>query len=245
MVKSENARRTSWVFVDIAGIDVGTYVENAQQAVESRVKLPPGYNVVWSGQYEYMQQARERLIVAVPLAGVIIILLLYMATRNWFQTILVLVTVIFFAPIGSFWLLWALDYDLSLAVWVGVIALAGLAAETGLVMLLYLENSYERFKAEGRMRNADDLWFAIHDGAVQRIRPKTMTVVTTFIGLIPLMWATGAGADTMRRLAAPMIGGLITAFVLELLLYPVIFYLAKRLAMSNEFKQGGGGAATG
>jgi len=233
MVKSENARLTSWVYVDIAGIDVGTFVARAQQAVASQVRFPAGYSIVWSGQYEYMQAARARLMVVVPLTGVIILLLLYMATRSWLR-VAVLVLSLPFSLVGAVWLLYLLGYNLSLAVWVGVIALAGLAVETGLVMLLYLENSYERFVAEGRMRNRLDLWHAIHDGAVQRIRPKTMTVMTTFIGLVPLLWAQGAGADTMRRLAAPMIGGLATAFILELLLYPVLFFLAKSMVLPKS-----------
>ena len=140
-----------------------------------------------------------------------------------------------FSLVGAIWLLWLLDYKISLAVWVGMIALAGLDAETGLVMLLYLDNSFERFQQEGRMRNADDLWHAVHDGAVKRIRPKTMTVMTTFIGLVPLLWAAGAGADTMRRLAAPMIGGLTTSFAMELLIYPVIFYQVKRLSLRRQW----------
>jgi Cu(I)/Ag(I) efflux system membrane protein CusA/SilA len=235
MVKSENARLTSWVFVDIAGIDVGTYVKNAQQAVTRQVQLPAGYSIVWSGQYEYMEAAKAKLMIAVPLAFVAIVLLLYMATHSWLRVGIVLLAVPF-SLVGAIWLLYVLDYNLSLAVWVGIIALAGLDAETGLVMLLYLDNSFERFKREGRMRNSDDLWHAIHDGAVKRIRPKTMTVVTTFIGLVPLLWASGAGADTMRRLAAPMIGGLATSFLLELLIYPVIFYIAKQVAMWREFR---------
>jgi Cu(I)/Ag(I) efflux system membrane protein CusA/SilA len=230
MVKSENARLTSWVFVDIAGIDVGTYVANAQHAVAQQVDLPAGYTIVWSGQYEYMQAARQRLMIAVPLAGVVILLLLYIATRNWLRVGIVLLAVPF-SLVGAAWLVYLLDYNLSLAVWVGVIALAGLDAETGLVMLLYLDNSYERFVSEGRMKTHADLWHAIHDGAVRRIRPKTMTVMTTFIGLFPLLWASGAGTDTMRRLAAPMIGGLATSFIAELLLYPVLFYIAKSAVM--------------
>jgi Cu(I)/Ag(I) efflux system membrane protein CusA/SilA len=236
MVKSENARLTSWVFVDIAGIDVGTYVANAQRAVAKQVDLPAGYSIVWSGQYEYMQAARQRLMIAVPLAGVVIILLLYVATRSWLRVGIVLLAVPF-SLVGAAWLVYFLDYNLSLAIWVGVIALAGLDAETGLVMLLYLDNSYERFEAEGRMKSRADLWHAVHDGAVQRIRPKTMTVMTTFIGLFPLLWASGAGADTMRRLAAPMIGGLATSFIAELLLYPVLFYIAKNLALQHRFKE--------
>src|SRR5690606_4822867 len=180
------------------GIDVGTYVKNAQAVVAREVELPPGYTVVWSGQYEYMEDANRRLSLVVPIAVVLIVLLLYLATHSWLRVCIVLLAVPF-SLVGAIWLLWFLDYNLSLAVWVGVIALAGLDAETGLVMLLYLDNSFERFRAEGRMRNADDLWYAVHDGAVKRIRPKTMTVVTTFVGLVPLMWATGAGVDTMRR----------------------------------------------
>lgn len=234
MVKSENARLTSWVFVDITGIDVGTYVRSAQKVIAQQVDLPAGYSIVWSGQYEYMQAARKRLMVVVPMTGILILLLLYMATRSWLR-VAILVLSLPFSLVGAFWLLYWLDYNLSLAVWVGVIALAGLAVETGLVMLLYLENSFARFEAEGRMNSPSDLWHAIEEGAVQRVRPKTMTVMTTMIGLIPLLWASGAGADTMRRLAAPMIGGLATTFVLTLLLYPVLFYIAKRIAMKSHF----------
>lgn len=230
MVKSENARLTSWVYVDIAGIDIGAYVENAKRAVAREVDLPAGYSLVWSGQYQYMQEARARLMVAVPLAAVAILLLLYVATRSWLRVGIVFLTLPF-SLVGAIWLVWALDYNLSLAVWVGIIALAGLDAETGLVMLLYLDNSFDRAVSEGRMRSPGDLWAAVHEGAVQRIRPKTMTVMTTFIGLFPLLWATGAGADTMQRLAAPMVGGLATSFIAELMIYPALFYIAKRFSV--------------
>ncbi len=238
MVKSENARLTSWVFVDISGIDVGTYVAEAQRVLQQHIEtgdlsLPDGYTIIWSGQYEYMQEARSRLMFVVPSAGVLILVLLYIATRSWLR-VAILVLTLPFSLVGAIWLLYWLDYDFSLAVWVGVIALAGLAVETGLVMLLYLENSYERFESEGRMNSMVDLWHAIHEGAVQRIRPKTMTVMTTFIGLSPLLWASGAGADTMRRLAVPMIGGLATAFILELLLYPVLFFIAKGFVLRRR-----------
>lgn len=233
MVKSENARLTSWVYVDIANIDIGTYVQKAQEVVAREVKLPSGYTVVWSGQYEYMQAAEKRLAIAIPLALVAIILLLYLSTRSWLRVSIILLAVPF-SLIGAIWFLYLMDYNFSLAVWVGLIALAGLDAETGAVMLFYLDTSYERFRAEGRMRSPMDLWHAVHDGAVKRIRPKTMTVVSTFTGLLPLLWATGAGADTMRRLAVPMIGGLTTSFLLELLIYPVIFYLAKRPTVSAD-----------
>jgi len=233
MIKSENARTTSWIYVDIAGQDVGTYVANAQKVVAQHITLPAGYSIVWSGQYEYMQAARDRLMVIIPVTLVVIILLLYMATGSWGRVAIVMFAMPF-ALVGAFWLVYLLDYNLSLAVWVGVIALAGLDAETSLVMLLYLDNSYDRFKAQGRMRDRIDLWHAVYDGAVMRIRPKTMTVATTFIGLLPLMWADGAGADTMRRLAAPMIGGLTTSFILELLIYPAIFFVVKSRHLPSE-----------
>jgi Cu(I)/Ag(I) efflux system membrane protein CusA/SilA len=236
MIRSENARLSSWVYVDIAGIDVGTYVRDAQRAVADKVKLPPGYSSVWSGQYQYMQEANARLMLTIPLTFVLIVLLLYLSSRSWLRVGIVLLAVPF-SLVGAFGMLYFLDYHLSLAVWVGIIALAGLDAETGQVMLLYLDTSFERFKREGRMRTLDDLWWAIHDGAVKRIRPKTMTVATTFIGLVPLLWAAGAGADTMRRMAAPMIGGLATSFIMELLIYPVIFYTAKRFALRREFRR--------
>lgn len=233
MIKSENARLTSWVYVDIKDIDVGTFVENAKRVIDERLTLPAGYTLKWSGQYEYIQSARQKLMIAVPLAGVAILLLLYVATRSWLRVAIVLLAVPF-SLIGAMWMVYLLGYEMSLAVWVGVIALAGLDAETGLVMLLYLDNSHAEFKREGRMRNTTDLWHAVHDGAVQRIRPKTMTVMTTMIGLLPLLWASGAGADTMRRLAAPMIGGLATSFIAELLLYPVIFFIAKRWTLLSQ-----------
>src|SRR5206468_2786826 len=152
----------------------------------------------------------------------------------WFRVFVVLLAVPF-SLVGAFWFLWLIGYNISGAVWVGMIALAGLDAETGIVMLLYLDNSYERFKVEGRMNNKDDLWHAVHDGAVKRIRPKTMTVATAFIGLVPLLWATGAGADVMRRMAAPMLGGLFTSFLMELLIYPIIFYTAKGIVLQREW----------
>ncbi len=233
MVKSENARLTSWVYVDIAYIDIGTYVERAQQVVARAVPLPPGVTIVWSGQYEYMQEANARLRIAIPLALVGIVLLLYLSTRSWLRVSIILLAVPF-SLIGEIWFLWFMDYNMSLAVWVGLIALAGLDAETGAVMLLYLDTSYNRFREEGKLNTVADLWTAVHDGAVKRIRPKTMTVMSTFTGLLPLLWATGAGADTMRRLAVPMIGGLATSFLLELLIYPVIYFLARRRSVARQ-----------
>jgi Cu(I)/Ag(I) efflux system membrane protein CusA/SilA len=167
------------------------------------------------------------------LTFIIIVMLLYAATKSWFRVCVVLLAVPF-SLVGAMWFLYLLGYNLSLAVWVGIIALAGLDAETGLVMLLYLDNSYERFKSEGLMRNRNDLWHAVHDGAVKRIRPKTMTVAAAFIGLVPLLWATGTGSDVMRRLAAPMLGGLFTSFLMELLIYPIIFFIAKSFLISSK-----------
>jgi Cu(I)/Ag(I) efflux system membrane protein CusA/SilA len=226
MIKSENARRTAWIFVDISGRDIGSFIADAQTAIQQKLQLPAGYTLVWSGQFENIQEANARLKWAVPLTFIIIVMLLYAATKSWFRVGVVLLAVPF-SLVGAIWFLYLLGYNLSLAVWVGIIALAGLDAETGLVMLLYLDNSYERFKAQGRMRTREDLWHAVHDGAVKRIRPKTMTVAAAFFGLVPLLWATGTGADVMRRLAAPLLGGLFTSFLMELLIYPIIFYVAK------------------
>jgi Cu(I)/Ag(I) efflux system membrane protein CusA/SilA len=233
MIKSENARRTAWVFVDISGRDIGSFIADAQTAIEQKLQLPAGYTLVWSGQFENIQEANARLKWAVPLTFIIIVTLLYAATRSWFRVAVVLLAVPF-SLVGAIWFLYLLDYNMSLAVWVGIIALAGLDAETGLVMLLYLDNSYEQFKSEGRMRSRNDLLQAVHDGAVKRIRPKTMTVAAAFIGLVPLLWATGTGADVMRRLAAPVLGGLFTSFLMELLIYPIIFYVAKGVGLRSS-----------
>lgn len=217
--------------MDIATSDIGGYVQTArdliQRTVVNQPDFPIGYNVVWSGQYEYMQEANARLMVVVPLTLVVIMFLLYMSTRSVFRT-LVILSAVPFSLVGAIWFLYVLDYHLSLAVWVSLIALAELDAETGAVMLLYLDISYHKFEHEGRMHNLHDLELAIHDGAVKRIRPKAMTVMAAMFGLVPIMIGTETGADTMKRMAAPMIGGLITSFMRELLVYPVIFYLYER-----------------
>jgi Cu(I)/Ag(I) efflux system membrane protein CusA/SilA len=229
-IKSENARKTAWIYVDLTTSDVGGWVERAKQHVAERVDIPPGYNLMWSGQYEYIQAANQRLTIAVPAVFVVIVLLLYLSHKSWFDTCIVLLAVPF-SLIGAIWFLYLAGYNMSLAVWVGLIALAGLDAETGMVMLLYLHNSYDRFKAEGRMRSLADLKAAIHEGAVLRIRPKTMTVMTTMLGLVPIMIGTQTGSDVMKRMAAPMFGGLLTSFTMELLIYPVIFLVAKQLSL--------------
>ena len=229
MIKSENGRPNAWIYVDIRSIDVGTYVERAQRTVaeaiqKGEIEVPPGYNIIWSGQYEYMLRARQRLMVVVPLTLLIIILILYLNTRSLFKTMIVMLAVPF-SLVGAFWLLWLLDYNMSIAVWVGIIALAGLDAETGVVMLLYLEIAHEDWRGKGRLQTLGDLREAVYEGAVQRLRPKLMTVGTTIAGLTPILWSTGAGADTMRRMAVPMIGGLVTSFLMELIVYPAIFFV--------------------
>jgi len=229
-IKSENARKTAWIYVDLTTTDVGGWVEHAKQRIAETVSLPAGYNIVWSGQYEYIQAANQRLAVAVPVVFVLIVLLLYLSHRSWFDTCVVLLAVPF-SLVGAIWFLYFAGYNMSLAVWVGLIALAGLDAETGMVMLLYLHDSFNRFKGEGRMNSLADLKAAIHDGAVMRIRPKTMTVMTTMVGLIPIIIGTETGSDVMKRLAAPMFGGLLTSFAMELLVYPVIFLVAKQFSV--------------
>ena len=238
MIKSENAELTAWVYVDVAGRDVGSYVEEARRAVAAQVDLPPGYRLKWSGSFEAWEKTLPRLLQAGALTLVVIVLLLYAATGSWMRVGIVMLALPF-SMVGAVWLLWALGYHLSLAVVIGMIALAGLDAETGLVMLLYLDNSFDRFVAQGRMRSPDDLEAAVHDGAVQRIRPKAMTVGTAFLGLVPLLWADGTGADVMRRLAAPMIGGLLVSFGMELLVYPVVFRAVRRWQWRGRWAAGG------
>jgi Cu(I)/Ag(I) efflux system membrane protein CusA/SilA len=233
MIKSENARRTAWVFVDLAGRDLGGYVEEAKARVARDVALPAGYSLKWSGQFEYVEEANRRLAVVIPLTLAIIVLLLYAANRSWFRVSVILLAVPF-SLIGAFWFLDLLDYHMSLAVWVGLIALAGVDAETGQVMLLYLDQSLEKARKEDRLRTRDDLYAAVHEGAVKRIRPKAMTVATDMIGLLPLLWATGTGAEVTRRLVAPLIGGIAVSFLMELLVYPVVFFLAKRWSLRRQ-----------
>ena len=223
-IKSENARPNAWVYVDLRGIDVGSWVERARREVAERVELPAGYSIFWSGQYEYMQRAKARLLLIVPLTLALICLILYLHTKSVVKMLIVL-SAIPFSLVGSIWLLDLLDYNWSIAVWVGVIALAGLAAETGVVMLLYLDIAWERWKSSGKMATYADLVAAIDHGAVQRIRPKMMTVATVLFSLVPILWATGTGADVMRRIAAPMVGGIVTSFLAELVVFPVIYFV--------------------
>jgi Cu(I)/Ag(I) efflux system membrane protein CusA/SilA len=227
MIRDENGFLAGYVYVDIAGRDVGSYVEEAKRAVAAAVELPQGYALLWSGQYENMLRVRERLKVVVPITLAIIFVLLYLNTRSSFKASLVMLAVPFSA-IGAIWLFWLLDYNVSIAAWVGMIALLGLDAETGVFMLLFLDLSYEDAKRRGLLRDERQLDAAILHGAVKRARPKMMTVCAAFMGLLPILWSTSAGADVMKRIAAPMIGGLATSFLLELLVYPAIYKLWKR-----------------
>jgi copper/silver efflux system protein len=211
--------------------------------VAARVKLPAGYTIFWSGQYEYMQRAKARLFVIVPVTLFLVFLILYLNTKSLTKTAIVLLAVPF-SLVGAIWFLDFLGYNWSVAVWVGMIALAGLDAETGVVMLLYLDLAYDRRQREGRMATYADLAAATEHGAVQRIRPKLMTVAAILLSLVPILWSTGTGADVMRRIAAPMIGGVFSSFLGELLVYPSIFFVWRSLKLRRSalFPPDGGGA---
>jgi len=226
MIRNENGMLAGYVYVDITGRDLGSYVAEAKQTVREKIALPAGYSLTWSGQYENLEAMRKRMWVVLPLTLFIIVMLLFFSTRSWVKTCIVL-TAVPFSAIGAVWLLWALDYNMSVAVWAGLIALLGLDAETGIFMLLYLDMAWEERVKSGTMRSIDDLKEAIVYGAVRRIRPKVMMVATNFLGFMPIMWAMGTGSDVMKRIAAPMVGGLATSFALELLVYPAIYLLWK------------------
>jgi Cu(I)/Ag(I) efflux system membrane protein CusA/SilA len=226
VIKSENARKTAWLYVDIRDIDVGTYVQNAMKAVEEQVDFPEGYSIVWSGQYEYMQRAQQRLRIVIPVTLLIIFLLLYFNFKNIQESLIVMLSLPF-SLVGGIWLLYLLDYNFSVAVGVGFIALAGVAAETGVVMLIYLDHAYKDRVLTGKMRSLKDLYDAVIEGAVERVRPKMMTVTATMAGLLPIMWGHGTGSEVMRRIAAPMVGGMITSTILTLVVIPAIYYLWK------------------
>jgi Cu(I)/Ag(I) efflux system membrane protein CusA/SilA len=238
-IKSEGAVPNAWIYVDVKGVDIGTFVQMAQHAVneavaKGTVKLPPGYNIFWSGEYESMVRAYKRLWIVGPLTLLIIVFIIYLNTKSLVKTAIVLLAVPF-SLVGAFWMLYLLGYNLSVAVWVGIIALAGLDAETGVVMLLYLDLAYEQWRKEGKLRDVKDLRDAIYHGAVKRVRPKAMTAAVIIAGLLPIMWSHGAGADVMKRIATPMIGGVITSTLMELLVYPAIFYVwrARRIGKAE------------
>ncbi len=223
MIRDENGRLSGYVYVDMAGRDVGSFVNDAKKAVSERVMVPEGYSILWSGQYENMIRVQKRLMLVVPLTLFLIIFLLYWNTHSWVKTGIVMLAVPF-SLIGAIWFQHFLGYNISIASWVGMIALMGLDAETGVFMLLYLDISYKEAVDKNKMNSKTDLEEAVIHGAVKRIRPKMMTVCAAMIGLLPIMWSFGTGADMMKRIAAPMIGGLLTSFVMELLVYPPIYY---------------------
>ncbi|NOR13049.1 MAG: CusA/CzcA family heavy metal efflux RND transporter [Candidatus Aminicenantes bacterium] len=245
-IKSENARRTAWLYVDLRDIDVGSYVKMAKKVVDTTVEFPPGYSIVWSGQYEYMQRAQERLRLVVPVTLLIIFLLLYFNFKNIGESLIIMLSLPF-ALVGGIWLMWLSGYNMSVAVVVGFIALAGLAAETGVVMLLYIDNAYKDRLLHGQMNTRSDLHAAIVHGSVERVRPKLMTVTTTIMGLLPIMWGHGTGSQVMKRIAAPMVGGLITSTFLTLIVIPAIYYLwrgrkLKATEKKNQESQSDSGA---
>ncbi len=226
MIRDENGRLSGYVYVDVTGRDVGGYVAAAKKIVREKLEIPPGYTLVWSGQYEYMQRVAGRLLIVIPITLFLICLLLYLNTKSAVKTIIILLALPFSA-VGAIWFLYFLGYNTSIAVWVGLIALMGVDAETAVFMLLYLDLAYHARQEQGLMKSKEDLRLAIEDGAVKRLRPKFMTVAVMFMGLVPIMWSTGSGGDVMKRIAAPMIGGIFTSFLMELMVYPAIYEIWK------------------
>ncbi len=237
-MRSENGKLVGFVFVDITTSDIDGYVRMASQQLSQRIQYPPGYYIEWAGQFQYLQAAKERLKIVIPFTLLIIFVLIYINTRSVAKTAIVLLAVPF-SLVGAFWLLYILGYNMSVAVWVGIIALAGLDAETGVVMLLYLDHAWEKFKTEGRMSTMRDLHDAVLEGAIGRVRPKIMTVCAILFGLLPIMWSPvmQAGADVMKRIAAPMIGGVVTSAILELLIYPVIYVIWRKRELPDQTEE--------
>jgi copper/silver efflux system protein len=234
-IRNENGQLVGFVLVDPTTSDIGSYVQKASQRISEQVKFPPGYYIQWAGQFEYIKAAEKRLLIVIPFTLLIIFVLIFLNTKSVIKTLIVFLAVPF-SLVGAFWLLYILHYNMSVAVWVGLIALAGLDAETGVIMLLYLDQAWDKFRAQGRMATMGDLRAAVVEGAVQRIRPKIMTVCAILFGLLPIMWSptTQAGADVMKRIATPMIGGVVTSAILELLLYPVIYVFWRRYSLPKE-----------
>ena len=229
MVKSENARRTGWIYVDIDGRDLGSYVDEAQRVVMEKIQLPAGYSIGWSGQYEYMLRAKKKLMYILPLTLVMILLLLYFNFKNFPESLMVMGSVPL-ALVGAFWFVDMLGYNLSVAVWVGVIALSGVSAEFGVVMLVYLDQAYKKH----RPRNIGGLKAAVIEGAVLRVRPKAMTAAVILAGLFPIMTGTGTGSEVMKRIAAPMLGGMVTAPLVSMVLIPVLYVMWR----SSQMRRG-------
>ena len=236
-IRTENALLSAYIYVDIRERDIGSYVADARKAVEAQIKFPPGYYIVWSGQFEYMERAIEKMKIVIPVTLLIIFLLLYLNFRRITETLIVMLSVPF-ALVGGIWLMWALGYNMSVAVAVGFIALAGVAAETGVVMLIYLDQAWEEVKstcrAAARAPNTADLYAAVMEGAVERVRPKMMTVVAIMAGLLPIMWGTGTGSEVMSRIAAPMVGGMISSTALTLAVIPAIYALVKEWGIRRQ-----------
>ncbi|MBE9504089.1 MAG: efflux RND transporter permease subunit [Proteobacteria bacterium] len=236
-IKSENARLNAWIYVDIKGIDVGTYVKNARKIIDEKINIPAGYSLAWSGQYEYMERAQKRLQVVVPVTLIIIFLLLYFNFSNFTESLIVMSSIPF-ALVGGIWFIYLLGYNMSIAVAVGFIALTGVAAETGVIMLLFLDEAYKERTDKGRMNSLSDLREAVMEGAVERVRPKMMTVVAIMAGLIPILWGHGTGSQVMKRIAAPMVGGMISSTILTLLVIPVIYIIWKGWGMRKARSEG-------
>ena len=226
VVRTEGAMPTAWVYIDVAGRDIGGYVKDAQKMVNDMIKLPSGYSIVWSGQYEYMQRAAERMRLVIPATLAIIFLLLYFNFQSVGETLIVMLSLPF-ALVGGIWFVWLLGYNWSVAVAIGFIALSGVAAETGVVMLIYLDNAWKERQAHGQRPTVKDLYDAIIEGAVERVRPKMMTVTAIMAGLLPILWGNGTGASVMKRIAAPMVGGMISSTVLTLVVIPAVYSLWK------------------
>ena len=236
VIKSENARKSSWIYVDIRDVDVGTYVKNAQKVVDEQIQMPEGYSLVWSGQYEYMQRAQERLRIVVPITLLIIFLLLFFNFKNVSESLIVMLSLPF-AMIGGLWFLYFLGYNLSVAVGVGFIALAGVSAEIGVIMLTYLDHEFEEKKLHGQLRSIADLKEAIFKGSAMRIRPIFMTVTAIIMGLLPIMWGHGTGSQVMKRIAAPMVGGMVSTTILSLVVLPTIYLLWKTPEVRRIIKE--------
>ena len=235
-IRTENSQLAAYIFVDLRDRDLGGYVADAQKAVAAQVKFPPGYYVTWSGQFEYLERAKARLQIVVPVTVLIIFLLLYLNFRRVTETLIVMLSVPF-ALVGGLWLMWWLGFHMSVAVAVGFIALAGVAAETGVVMLIYLDGALTelqaRRSAEARLFTPDDLHAAIMSGAVERVRPKMMTVCAIMAGLLPIMWSHGTGAEVMQRIAVPMIGGMVSSTLLTLIVIPAIYAVVKGVVLAE------------
>jgi Cu(I)/Ag(I) efflux system membrane protein CusA/SilA len=232
VVRTEDAMPTAWVYVDVAGRDIGSYVDQARRVVGEQVALPAGYTVVWSGQYEYMQRAAARLVLVVPATLLIIFLLLYLNFRSVGETLIVMLSLPF-ALVGGIWFIWLLGYNWSVAVAIGFIALAGVAAETGVVMLIYLDHAWKARTVGGR-QSIRDLYDAVMEGGAERVRPKMMTVTAIIAGLLPILWGGGAGASVMKRIAAPMVGGMVSSTLLTLLVIPAIYSLWKEREIREQ-----------